>query len=71
MKKIVAWTLSMCMFTTSLLAQQVAGSVKDEQGKALSGATVALKKAADSSVVKLAVTNQAGKYEFADVRPGK
>jgi iron complex outermembrane recepter protein len=57
------------MFTTALFAQ-VSGSVKDEQGKGLAGASVSLKKAADSSLVKLAVTNASGRYEFPNVQPG-
>ncbi len=52
-------------------AQQITGNIKDEQGKAMPGATVALKKSTDSSVVKLGVTNSAGTYLFANIANGK
>lgn len=61
----------MCVFTTTVYSQQVSGTVKDQQGKGLSGATVTLKKAADSAVVKLAVTNQSGNYQFAEIKAGR
>ena len=54
----------------SIIAQTITGTIKDEQGKALSGASVALKKLKDSSVVKLAVTNSSGKYEFPAMQAG-
>ena len=50
---------------------QIKGNVKDEQGKPLPGASIALKKAKDSSLVKLAVTSPSGHYEFAGIQPGK
>ncbi|HYF32024.1 MAG TPA: TonB-dependent receptor [Chitinophagaceae bacterium] len=71
MKKFAAWVLSVCLFSTSIFSQNISGIAKDEQGKALSGASIALKKAADSSIVKLAVSNSSGKYEFAGIQPGK
>src|SRR5688572_24514729 len=71
MKKTVAWVLSACLFSVTAFSQNIAGIAKDEQGKALSGASIALKKAVDSSVVKLAVTNSSGKYEFSDIQSGK
>src|SRR5688572_7248127 len=52
-------------------AQKITGTVKDDQGKALSGATVSLQRAKDSSVIKIAATNPAGKYEFINIEPGK
>jgi iron complex outermembrane recepter protein len=69
MRKIAGLVVCIMMFTTALFAQ-VSGSVKDEQGKGLAGASVSLKKAADSSLVKLAVTNASGRYEFPNVQPG-
>lgn len=55
----------------STQAQQIKGVVKDEQGKLLSGATAALKKVKDSSVVKLNATNADGRYEFVGIQPGQ
>ena len=62
----------LCVFTTAIThAQQITGSIKDDQGKILQGATVALKKSKDSSIVKLSVTNAAGSYAFANIANGK
>jgi len=52
-------------------AQQISGTVKDEQGKVLASANVTLQKAADSSIVKINAANQSGKYEFNNIAPGK
>ncbi len=45
--------------------------VNDESGKALSAATVSLLKAKDSALVKLAVSDKAGRYDFVNVREGR
>lgn len=58
------------LFCISLKAQQVSGIAQDDQGKPLSGASIALKKAKDSSVVKLEVSSSAGKYSFTNVISG-
>lgn len=71
MKQLFLLTLSAFFFVAFAQAQQVAGSVKDEQGKALGGATASLKKIKDSSVVKFSVTDNEGKYSFAGVAGGK
>jgi hypothetical protein len=52
-------------------AQKITGNVKDEQGKALSGATISLKKVTDSAVIKLSVSNASGDYSFTDIGAGK
>src|SRR5258708_7627206 len=54
----------------SLSAQQIVGLSKDDQGKPLAGASVALKKSKDSSVVKLSISAPTGQYEFSTVSPG-
>lgn len=51
-------------------AQKVTGNVKDQQGKALPGSTVSLLEAKDSSVVKLAASNNNGAYTFNGIKPG-
>lgn len=60
---------------TSLTVQaqtaKVLGLIKDEQGKALPAASVSLLKAQDSALVKIAVTDKDGKYEFEDIKQGK
>jgi len=51
-------------------AQKITGTVKDDQGKALNGATVTLQRAKDSSIVKIAATNSSGQYSFANIQAG-
>ncbi|MGN6163741.1 MAG: TonB-dependent receptor domain-containing protein [Flavisolibacter sp.] len=51
-------------------AQQVSGLAKDTQGTPLTGATITLFKAKDTSVVKLAVSKD-GAYSFADIKEGE
>ena len=64
--------LLVCVFTTAITyAQQITGSIKDDQGKDLQGATIALKRAKDSSVAKLGVSNATGNYSFANIPNGK
>ncbi len=69
MKKfIIAFALQ--IVAASLLnAQQIKGTVKDEKGKLVSAATVSLLQAHDTSVVKLAITNE-GVYSFEKIQPG-
>jgi len=45
-------------------AQKISGNVQDDQGNAVSKATVSLLNAKDSSVVKLAATDKDGNYFF-------
>ena len=52
-------------------AQQISGTVKDQQGKPVSGSTVSLLNAKDSSVVKLAASNNDGQYSFNAIKAGK
>ena len=69
MKQFIFFLLA-TVLTGSLFAQQVTGNVKDENGKALAGATAALKKLKDSSSVKFAVTNNEGRFTFNDIEAG-
>jgi iron complex outermembrane receptor protein len=52
------------------VTSKVSGIVRDEQNKGLSSATVSLLKASDSSLVKIAVTDKSGLYEFISVKDG-
>lgn len=52
-------------------AQQISGTVKDRQGKSISGSTVSLLNAKDSSLVKLATSNNEGHYSFNSIGAGK
>ncbi len=64
--------LFMCCASAS--AQQktgkIAGTVADATGKPLGSISVSLLKAADSSLVKAAVSNKEGKYEFDNIAAG-
>jgi hypothetical protein len=70
MKKLILVTLPLLFCAAVLNAQQIQGSVKDEQGKTLSGVTVTLKKVKDSAVVKLAATDATGHYSFTSINAG-
>lgn len=63
MKKFLFLPLLLLLSATAIHAQQVSGIVKDDAQKEMNGATISLLRAKDSSVVKLAVT-QNGKYGF-------
>ena len=56
---------------TAQTESKISGVVKDEQGKAIQSATISLLKASDSSLVKVAVSNKDGKYEFNEIKAGQ
>ena len=58
----------LCAFTQ---AQTINGTLKDDANKNLVGASVTLHKAKDSAVVKIAVSNNEGKYIFNIANNGK
>lgn len=70
MRKIGFLLLSVLIAATSF-AQQVSGTVKDQQGKPVSGSTVSLLNSKDSSVAKLAVSASDGHYSFSSIKNGK
>ena len=49
---------------------KVSGTIKDAEGKAVPAATVSLLRTKDSSLAKLAVTDQAGHYELVNIKSG-
>src|SRR4030095_8755354 len=63
---IVSFLVAVTGFT-----QQISGTVKDQQGKPVSGSTVSLLNAKDSSVVKLSASNNEGQYSFNSIKAGK
>jgi hypothetical protein len=69
MRRLALLTVT-CFLVVAAFAQQVSGNVKDQQGKALSNSTVSLLNAKDSSVVKLAASNNNGSYSFNGIKPG-
>jgi iron complex outermembrane receptor protein len=50
---------------------RISGTINDEHGKALASGTVSLLHAKDSSLVKVAVADQSGLYEFVNIKEGK
>jgi iron complex outermembrane receptor protein len=70
MKKMFLLALPLMFCAAVIQAQQISGNVKDETGKALSGATVTLKKVKDSALVKLAATDGTGQYSFTGINAG-
>src|SRR4051812_27023225 len=70
MKKLILIMLPLLFCLAATQAQQITGNVKDDQGKALSRATVTLKKVKDSALVKLAATNATGQYLFTGINAG-
>jgi len=74
MKSIIT-LLSLFLFFHLSQAQtkngRISGSVKDASAKAVEGGTVSLHKSKDSSLVKVALTNKQGDYEFEKIAEGK
>jgi len=55
--------LLLCLFSTAtIFAQQVTGTIKDENGKPISGASISLLQARDSSNVKFATSKEDGSF---------
>src|SRR5215203_3222437 len=48
----------------------IRGTVKDEEGKSMQSATVSLLRALDSSLVKAALSDKNGNYEFISIKEG-
>ncbi|WP_315814510.1 TonB-dependent receptor domain-containing protein [Paraflavitalea speifideaquila] len=73
--KLIVASIILTAFNLAAQAQQktgkVAGTVGGTDKAAIQAATVTLLKAKDSSVVKMSVSDQAGKFEFAQVPDGK
>lgn len=57
--------------TSSVCGQSIVGTIGDESNKPLSGASVSLLKASDSSLVKLDVTDTDGIFSFNDIAKDK
>lgn len=73
MRKAVTLLAASLFLASVVFAQatsKVTGMVVDESGKMLTAATVSLLKAKDSSLVKIALTDKSGRYEFVSVKEG-
>ena len=64
-------SLVMIFMTTLSYAQKISGIVTQADGKAVDYATVMLYSAADTSLVKGAITDSEGKYEFENIASGR
>jgi iron complex outermembrane receptor protein len=74
MKTIITCLSFLLFLITNLQAQNsngtVRGSVSDEENKKIDGASITLMRAKDSAVVKIAVSDRSGNYEFENIRSG-
>ncbi|MFN8247540.1 MAG: TonB-dependent receptor [Ferruginibacter sp.] len=70
MKKLFTLMTMLMIGIMGTKAQMILGTVKDDHGKALNGASVSLRKAKDSALVKLAVSDASGKYQFNNIPAG-
>jgi iron complex outermembrane receptor protein len=64
MRKQLALLSAAILMISAVSAQKISGIVKDQQGKGLDKTTVSLLRAKDSSMVKLSVTDNTGKFSF-------
>ena len=74
MRKVINLAVAIMLASFTVHAQNpanITGTVKDDEGKNLQSATVSLLKAKDSSLVKVAVSDKGGKYEFVSIKEGK
>ncbi len=74
MKKVFTILLIQSIFLVHGFAQtpqtSVSGVIADDKNKPVEAATISLMKAADSSVVKLSLTDKAGKFSFQNIPLG-
>lgn len=63
--------LSMAQIALSQASGRITGSVQDQNSRPLQSVSVSLLKARDSSLVKVAVTDKSGKYEFENMPEGE
>jgi iron complex outermembrane recepter protein len=66
MRTLILFIVAQVLFTA--VKSQVTGMIKDEEGKAVKGATISLLK--DTAVVKFAVTGADGQYSFTGIKEG-
>lgn len=71
MRTLLPLILSITLSSQVLQGQQVTGVVLDDQGKPLASASIALEKAADSSVVKLSISDPNGQYSISPIAAGR
>jgi hypothetical protein len=67
----LGYMLAALLLSAGINAQQVNGTVSDNNGKALNGATISLLNAKDSSIAKLSASKDEGRYTITGVTPGR
>ncbi|MBC7588052.1 MAG: carboxypeptidase regulatory-like domain-containing protein, partial [Chitinophagaceae bacterium] len=66
------FTLCVFLFSTAFVqAQRISGVVKDEQGKSIGGSSISILKENSTNVVKMAVSDNEGKFLFSNIAAGK
>jgi outer membrane receptor protein involved in Fe transport len=73
MRKIFS-LIAFCAIALFAIAQggaKLSGSIQDGNGKAASAVTVSLLRSSDSTLVKMALTDGSGRYEFLNIPSGK
>src|SRR6188474_1063014 len=74
MRKLSLLTASILLYTLAFSQTKIgkiSGIITDESQKPVQSASVSLLRAKDSSLVKIAITNKEGKYEFEKIIEGK
>ena len=74
MRTLTILSLLQILFLVSFAQERngkIDGIVKDSDGKALDAVTVSILKQADSSIVKIALTDKSGSFAFDHIAPGK
>ena len=59
------------LFVAAQGSGKVNGTVNDESGNGLAAATVSLLRAKDSGLVKVAITDKSGRYDFIQIKEGQ
>ena len=71
MRQLATFFAGIMIMGATAQAQEVSGLIKDQQGKGIDKTTISLLKAKDSSVVKLGVTVENGRYSINAGQPGR
>lgn len=71
MRRLTTFFAGILMMGATVQGQEVFGVIKDQQGKGLDKTTISLLRAKDSSVVKLGVTTESGRYSINAGQPGR
>ena len=59
-----------CLLMVRSYTQKISGVIRDESGAPVPASTAFLYKSADSALVKMSASNNAGAYEFIAIKPG-